>query len=116
MVKIRLTRIGKKKMPFYKIVVSDSRNPVDGRFIEQIGTYDPNTNPSTVKIDEALAQKWLSQGAQPTDSVAKLMRQAGIGKGGKKTGQKAAAPQEETAAVTEAEAPAAEAQEAGAEA
>ena len=82
MVKIRLTRIGKKKMPFYKIVVSDSRNPVDGRFIEQIGTYDPNTNPSTVKIDQALAQKWLSTGAQPTETVAKLMRQAGIGKKG----------------------------------
>ncbi|MBR0173737.1 MAG: 30S ribosomal protein S16 [Lachnospiraceae bacterium] len=82
MVKIRLTRIGKKKMPFYKIVVSDSRNPVDGRFIEQIGTYDPNTNPSTVKIDQALAQKWLTQGAQPTETVAKLMRQAGIGKKG----------------------------------
>ena len=82
MVKIRLTRIGKKKMPFYKIVVSDSRNPVDGRFIEQIGTYDPNTNPSTVKIDQTLAQKWLTQGAQPTETVAKLMRQAGIGKKG----------------------------------
>ena len=82
MVKIRLTRIGKKKMPFYKIVVSDSRNPVDGRFIEQIGTYDPNTNPSTVKIDQVLAQKWLSTGAQPTETVAKLMRQAGIGKKG----------------------------------
>ena len=122
MVKIRLTRIGKKKMPFYKIVVSDSRNPVDGRFIEQIGTYDPNTNPSTVTIDQALAQKWLTQGAQPTETVAKLMRQAGIGKKGeaievkvkaakpKKTkAQKAKAEKAAEAAAASAEAPAEEA-------
>ena len=74
MVKIRLKRIGKKKTPFYKIIVSDSKFPVDGRFIEQIGTYDPNTNPGTVKVDEELAKKWLSNGAQPTDTVSKLVR------------------------------------------
>ena len=78
MVKIRLKRIGKKKTPFYKIIVSDSKLPVDGRFIEQIGTYDPNTNPGTVKVDEELAKKWLSNGAQPTDTVSKLFRIAGV--------------------------------------
>ena len=77
-VKIRLKRIGKKKVPFYRIVVSDSKFPVSGRFIEEIGTYDPNTDPSTVKIDAELAKKWLSNGAQPTESVAKLLKQAGI--------------------------------------
>ena len=80
MVKIRLSRIGKKKMPFYKIVVSDAKTPVDGRFIEQIGTYDPNTDPGTVKIDEEQAKKWLANGAQPTQTVAKLFKQAGIKK------------------------------------
>ena len=78
MVKIRLKRIGKKKTPFYMIIVSDSNFPVDGRFIEQIGTYDPNTNPGTVKVDEELAKKWLSNGAQPTDTVSKLFRIAGV--------------------------------------
>ena len=78
MVKIRLKRIGKKKTPFYKIIGSDSKCPVDGRFIEQIGTYDPNTNPGTVKVDEELAKKWLSNGAQPTDTVSKLFRIAGV--------------------------------------
>ena len=80
MVKIRLTRIGKKKMPFYKIIVSDAKTPVDGRYIEQIGIYDPNTDPGTVKIDEELAKKWLNNGAQPTQTVAKLFKQAGIKK------------------------------------
>ena len=79
-VKIRLKRIGKKKVPFYRIIVSDSKAPVQGKFIEEIGTYDPNTDPSTVKVDEELAKKWLSNGAQPTESVAKLFRQAGIQK------------------------------------
>ncbi len=77
-VKMRLNRIGKKKVPFYRIVVADSKFPVAGRFIEQVGTYDPNTDPSTVKIDEELAKKWLSNGAQPTDVVKKLLKQAGI--------------------------------------
>ena len=79
-VKIRLKRIGKKKVPFYRIIVSDSKFPVQGKFIEEIGTYDPNTDPSTVKVDVELAKKWLSNGAQPTESVAKLFRQAGIQK------------------------------------
>ena len=77
-VKMRLKRIGKKKVPFYRIIVSDSQVPVQGKFIDEIGTYDPNTDPSTVKIDAELAKKWLSNGAQPTESVAKLLKQAGI--------------------------------------
>ena len=79
-VKIRLKRIGKKKVPFYRIIVSDSKFPVQGKFIEEIGTYDPNTDPSTVRVNEELAKKWLSNGVQPTESVAKLFKQAGIQK------------------------------------
>lgn len=78
MVRIRLTRIGKKKAPQYRIIVADGRSPRDGRFIEQIGFYDPNTDPHTVKINEEAAKKWLSLGAQPTDIVAKLFKNAGI--------------------------------------
>ena len=80
MVKIRLRRMGAKKNPFYRIIVSDSKFPVQGKFIEEIGTYDPNTDPSTVKVNEELAKKWIANGAQPTESVAKLFRQAGISK------------------------------------
>ena len=79
-VKIRLKRIGKKKTPFYRIIVSDAKAPVQGKFVDEIGTYDPNTDPSTVKVNEELAKKWLSNGAQPTESVAKLFKQAGIQK------------------------------------
>jgi small subunit ribosomal protein S16 len=79
-VKIRLRRMGKKKAPFYRIVVADSRDKRDGRFIEEIGTYDPNQEPSAYKIDEEAAKKWLSVGAQPTDIVARLLKQAGIEK------------------------------------
>ena len=79
-VKIRLTRMGQKKAPFYRIVVADSRAPRDGRFIEEIGTYDPNLEPSAVTVNEEAAKKWLSNGAQPTDVVAKLLKQAGIEK------------------------------------
>ena len=79
-VKIRLRRMGQKKAPFYRIIVADSRSPRDGRFIEEIGTYNPNVEPSEVKINAELAQKWLSNGAQPTDVVAKLLKQAGIEK------------------------------------
>jgi small subunit ribosomal protein S16 len=78
MVKIRLRRLGKKKAPFYRIVVADSRSPRDGRFIEEIGTYDPTQDPSVFKIDEEAAKKWLANGAQPTDEVAKLLKIAGI--------------------------------------
>ena len=77
-VKIRLKRMGQKKAPFYRIIVADSRSPRDGRFIEEIGTYDPSTEPSTVKVNDELAQKWLSNGAQPTDTVARLFKSAGI--------------------------------------
>ncbi len=79
-VKIRLRRMGQKKAPFYRIIVADSRSPRDGRFIEEIGTYDPNTNPSTVRVNEELAKKWLSNGAQPTEVVSRLFKVAGIEK------------------------------------
>ena len=79
-VKIRLRRMGQKKNPIYRIIVADSRSPRNGRFIEEIGTYTPNTNPSEFKIDEELAKKWLTNGAQPTDVVAKLLKVAGIEK------------------------------------
>ncbi len=79
-VKIRLRRMGQKKAPFYRIIVADSRSPRDGRFIEEIGYYDPKTNPSTVKVNEELAKKWLETGAQPTEAVAKLLKIAGIEK------------------------------------
>jgi small subunit ribosomal protein S16 len=82
-VKIRLKRIGKKKMPYYRIVVADSRSPRDGRFIEEIGTYNPHTDPSSFRIDEEAARKWLGNGAQPTDVVARLFKVAGIKKDGK---------------------------------
>ena len=80
MVKIRLKRMGQKKAPFYRVVVADSRSPRDGKFIEEIGYYDPNQNPSVVKIDEENAKKWLNTGAQPTETVAKLLKIAGIEK------------------------------------
>ena len=77
-VKIRLRRMGKKKEPYYRVVVADSRSPRDGRFIAEIGTYDPNTDPSTFKIDEEEAKKWIANGAQPTEVVSKLFKVAGI--------------------------------------
>ena len=79
-VKIRLRRMGEKKNPFYRIVVADSRSPRDGRFIEEIGTYNPNIEPSEFKVDEELAKKWLATGAQPTEVVGKLFKIAGIEK------------------------------------
>ena len=79
-VKIRLRRMGAKKAPFYRVVVADSRYPRDGRFIEEIGTYDPNQNPSAISVNEELAKKWLANGAQPTDVVAKIFKVAGIEK------------------------------------
>ncbi|MCR5216892.1 MAG: 30S ribosomal protein S16 [Lachnospiraceae bacterium] len=79
-VKIRLKRLGQKKAPFYRIVVADSRSPRDGRFIEEIGTYDPNNDPSTLNIDAEAAKKWLATGAQPTETVGKLLKIAGIEK------------------------------------
>ena len=79
-VKIRLRRMGEKKNPFYRIIVADSRSPRDGRFIEEIGTYNPNIEPSEFKINEELAKKWLENGAQPTEVVGKLFKLAGIEK------------------------------------
>ena len=79
-VKIRLRRMGQKKAPFYRVIVADSRSPRDGRFIEEIGTYDPNTDPSTFNINEEAAKKWLANGAQPTETVAKILKLAGIEK------------------------------------
>lgn len=73
-VKIRLRRMGAKKAPFYRIVVADSRYPRDGRFIEEIGIYDPTKEPSVVKIDAEKAKKWIANGAQPTDTVRALMK------------------------------------------
>ena len=78
MVKIRLRRMGQKKNALYRIVVSDSRSPRDGRFIEEIGTYNPNTDPSEFKIDEEKAKQWLANGAQPTEMVSKLLKLAKI--------------------------------------
>lgn len=77
-VKIRLRRMGQKKSPFYRIIVADERSPRDGRFIDEIGTYDPNKEPADYKIDEEAAKKWLANGAQPTDIVSKLFKKAGI--------------------------------------
>ena len=78
MVKIRLRRIGAKKAPFYRIVVADSRFARDGRFIEEIGYYDPTKEPSVVKIDAEKAKQWLDNGAQPTDTVRGLLKNAGV--------------------------------------
>ena len=77
-VKIRLTRIGEKKVPMYRIVVADSRTPRNGRAIDEIGVYNPHTDPATVKVDAEKAKKWIENGAQPTTVVKKLPRQAGV--------------------------------------
>ena len=78
MVKIRLKRLGQKKAPFYRIVVADERSPRNGRNIDEIGTYDPNQEPAVVKVDEEAAKKWIDNGAKPTDTVARLFKEAGI--------------------------------------
>ncbi len=77
-VKIRLRRLGAKKAPYYRIVVADSRAPRDGRFIEEIGTYNPMTNPSTVTVDAEKVKAWIANGAQPTDSVRSLLKKNGV--------------------------------------
>ena len=77
-VKIRLRRMGAKKAPFYRIVVADSRYPRDGRFIEEVGYYDPTKEPSVIKIDEEKAKTWLANGAQPTDTVRVLLKKSNI--------------------------------------
>ena len=79
-VKIRLRRMGQKKAPFYRIIVADSRSPREGKFIEEIGYYDPTQEPSVIKVDEEAAKKWLNNGAQPTEMVGKIFKVAGIEK------------------------------------
>ena len=79
-VKIRLRRMGQKKAHFYRIIVADSRSPRDGRCIDEIGTYDPSTDPSTYKVDEEAAKKWLANGAQPTEVVSRIFKTVGITK------------------------------------
>ena len=78
MVKIRLRRMGAKKAPFYRIVVADARSPRDGRCIEEIGTYNPLTNPATINVDVEKVQTWIKNGAQPTDTVRGLLKKAGV--------------------------------------
>ena len=78
MVKIRLKRMGMKKMPFYRLVVTDSRSPRDGRFIEEIGYYNPVSDPVQLKLDHERAKYWLSNGAQPTDTVRGLLKKGGV--------------------------------------
>lgn len=78
MVKIRLRRMGAKKAPFYRIVVADSRSPRDGRFIEEIGTYNPMLEPSEVKVDADKVREWMKNGAQPTETVKSLLKKEGI--------------------------------------
>ncbi len=77
-VKIRLRRMGAKRAPFYRVVVADSRFPRDGRFIEEIGTYDPTKDPAIVNIDGEKAKKWIANGAQPTDTVKALLKKNGV--------------------------------------
>ena len=78
MVKIRLRRLGQKKAPFYRIVVADANSPRDGRFIEEIGTYNPTKDPSEYHVNEELAKKWLANGAQPTATVNRIFKATGI--------------------------------------
>ena len=77
-VKLRLKRMGSKQKPFYRVIAADSRSPRDGRFIDEIGIYDPTKEPSVVKVDEEAAKKWLANGAQPTETVSKLFKNANI--------------------------------------
>ena len=77
-VKMRLTRMGAKKAPFYRVIVADRRSPRDGRFIDEIGYYNPLTNPVEIKIDAEKAKKWLGNGAQPTETVKSLLKKSGI--------------------------------------
>ena len=77
-VKMRLRRMGKKKAPTYRVVIADSRSPRDGRFIEEIGSYNPGTEPATVQIDGEKAKKWIANGAVPTDTVRSLLKKSGI--------------------------------------
>ena len=77
-VRIRLTRVGSKKNPIYRVVVTDKRSPRDGRFIEIVGRYNPQTDPSTIDLDEEKIKDWIAKGAQPSDTVSRLMKAAGV--------------------------------------
>ena len=79
-VKMRLTRVGSKKNPIYRVVIADSRSPRDGKFIEIVGRYNPQTDPSTIELKEDKVREWLAKGAQPTDSVRKLLKTQGLDK------------------------------------
>ena len=102
-VKIRLKRIGAKKNPYYRVVVADARYPRDGRFIEQIGTYDPMSNPSKFHIDTEKAQDWIRKGAQPTDTVKALLKKAMAEEAGTEKKAPAATPAAQTVETTETE-------------
>jgi len=78
MVKIRLKRMGAKKAPFYRIVVADSRNPRDGKTLDEIGTYDPTKQPSEIRVDTEAAKDWIAKGAQPTDTVRAILKKSGM--------------------------------------
>jgi small subunit ribosomal protein S16 len=80
-VRMRLTRVGSKKNPIYRVVVADSRSPRDGKFIEIVGRYNPQTEPSTIEFDEAKVKEWLEKGAQPSETVSRLLRAKDIGDG-----------------------------------
>ena len=79
-VKIRLRRMGQKKAPFYRIIVADSRSPRDGKFIEEVGYYNPMTNPAEIKVDAEKVQRWLDSGAQPTETVKSILNKSGLTK------------------------------------
>jgi small subunit ribosomal protein S16 len=81
-VKLRLTRVGAKKKPFYRVVVADTRSPRDGRFIENVGTYDPNPDPPAIQLDAERIQHWMRKGAKPSETVAHLLKRAGLQIGG----------------------------------
>jgi small subunit ribosomal protein S16 len=80
-VRMRLARVGSKKNPIYRVVVADSRSPRDGKFIEIVGRYNPQTEPSTIEFDEAKVKDWLSKGAQPSNAVSRLLKVVGVGGG-----------------------------------
>jgi len=117
MLRIRLRRVGKKKAPSYRIVVADSRAPRDGKFVEILGIYDPLTDPVTVNVNSDKVREWVSKGAQPSDTVARLMRNAGVlssvapPREGKAPVAVAEAPAASTAPAAVAEAPAGESAE-----
>jgi small subunit ribosomal protein S16 len=101
MVRIRLRRVGKRHQPSYRVVVADSESPRDGRFIENIGFYNPRNDPATIEIDAERARYWLSVGAQPSEPVARLLRKIGVLGGGEAVGEQAVAEEQAEDAVAE---------------